>query len=167
MFSKNIIFLTIFSFTTTLIGMQQNNNWKLDKIIEVNNWTSTLCINPTEEQLIVVPCAQHIYTMDLKTNKKTAYLDINNKITSILFDQSGEKIAALSHAPETSIFNISQNKNKLIYKKRDSFQHKGSISSLYFDKDNNLLGIQSTDDYQLHITNLKTNEKITSFNHNS
>lgn len=175
--NKNIIFLTIFYLNSTLIGMESEKiipvkstgQWHLDKIFEDHRWISSVCIDPTERLLAVVPCAELVYISDLQSGKKMAFLSFNHGITSICFNHDGTKFATLSHKPETCIFDIKKDENELTLNQIDSFAHDGAITSIHFDNNDNLLGVKSIESSQnkVRINNLKTNEKIISFKHNS
>lgn len=175
--NKNIIFLTIFYLNSTLIGMEpekiipvkSTGQWRLDKIFEDHRWISSVCIDPTETLLAVVPCAELVYISDLQSGKKMAFLSFTHGITSICFNHNGTKFATLSHKPETCIFDIKRDENELTFEQIDSFTHHGAVTSIHFDDNDNLLGAQSIESLQnkVRINNLKTNKKIISFKDNS
>lgn len=142
MFGKNILFLTILSFNSALIGM---NNEKL---------------------LAAIPCNQQISVIDLESGKKIGYLNFPHEITAISLNHSDKQLAILSQS-EISIFQTPDNNKKLKCKKINSFQHKEKINSIYFDENNNVRGIDINDAHQLRTTDLKTNTEINTLNHNS
>jgi WD40 repeat protein len=187
--NKNIIFLTIFYFNSMLIGMenQKSNSshsltlvekipnytnmqktWSLQKTFhDHDNWISSVCIDPSEKLLVLVPCNNQAQIIDIESGEKLTHLDFNCEISSVCFDNSGKKFAMLSHNPKTCIFDIIKNKDKITCNKIDSFKHDGAITSIYFDHEANLLGIEPYSDREIRIKNLKTNRIVTSFNHNN
>ena len=159
-----------------LIGMenQKPNHtniqqaWSLQKTFKDHDrWISSVYIHPSEKLLAVVPCNNQVYIVDMESGIKLTSLNFSYAISSVCFDNSGKKFATLSHKPETCVFNIIKNKNKLIYEQTDSFEHDGTITSIYFDHEANLLGTEPYSDREIRIKNLKTDEIVTSFNHNN
>src|SRR5438309_7555497 len=158
MYNKGFLFLLIFHFNSTLIAMDNHTSeWHLQKELELSRWVSSVCIDPTEQLLGIVFCDAQAHITDFPSGKRIAFLDFSHGITSICFNHDGKKFAALSHKPETYIFDIEKRANSnLSYKKNNSFAHKGAITSIHFDDKNNLCGVESDANNQVHITNLKT-----------
>jgi len=172
MYNKSFLFLLILHCSGLLIGMENQiistPEWSLEKIFEGSEWVSSVCIDPTEKLLGIVFCDRRVHIADFETGKKIAFSDLSHGITSLCFNHDGKKLAVLSHKPETCIFNLTKDEKKLTLNQIDSFAHTGAITSINFDKCDNLYGVESTEhDHTVRIINLKTGQKISSFDHNN
>lgn len=134
-------------------------------------WINSICFDPSEKLLGIAFCDKQLYIVDTESDTNTNLMSISLKddINSIAFDHSGKKFAVLSYKPETLIFDIKHDKNKRIitYDSYHSFQHKEEISSIFFDENNNALGIQLDElKKKIRIIDLATNKTKISFQHN-
>jgi WD40 repeat protein len=173
MYVKIILFLISFCFNNNIIGMIAPTTplpmWTLQRTIDNYSGVNALCINKSETLLGIASCNSCARIIDFTSGKIITFLEFKHGITSLCFKNNSNQLATLTHKPETSIFDIINDAKKL-YNKIDFFEHKGVISSIYFDdNNNNVLGLKSDENNykDVHITNLKTNEILSSFRHNS
>lgn len=179
---RNIIIFTLFSFNIALVAMEIQNPlhqlppeiqqnvtqsinmqpwWYLKETVNYCSWVTSVCINPKGNFLAAVPCNKKICIFNVETQKNCPSLFFDHEITSITFNASGTKLAALSCKPKIHIYSTSQ------FKEIESFPYDGAITSIYFDNNDNLLGVKSDSTTNVVITNLKTNKKVKSFDHNN
>jgi WD40 repeat protein len=175
--NKIIIFIITLYCNNMLIGMKlqkqihKNNqqSWSLDTIIKNKDrchYISSICIDPSEKLIAVADCNQQVCIRDIILNTELACITLNYDIHSICFDHSGKKLAVLSYESIVDIFDIQHDTNKkmITYNFDHSLSHTKEISSIFFDKNNNIVGIQSNDvDGITHIIDLATNTVKTSF----
>lgn len=178
--NKIIILLIALHCNSMLIGMKiqkqnhKNNlpSWSLYKIIqndEPDQFISSICFDPSEKLLGIADCHQHVCIRDIESNKKLMSETFDDEINSICFDHYGKQFAVLLYTPKTYLFKINYDahKNTIRYNLYDSFNHEGTISSIFFDNENNICGIKSKKSTkQIQCIDLITNKKQISFEYN-
>jgi WD40 repeat protein len=169
---KNSMILISLFLTNALMNMQISTitpppTWSLEKAFEHHNWVNVVCLNKTKTLLGVSSGSTCAYITDFTSGEKIIFFDFKHGVTSLCFNEAGTKLAILTHKPEASIFDITKGiNNGFIYTKSDSFAYTGAITSIYFNNENTLLGLKSDANYEVHITDLKSNINITSYNPN-
>ena len=167
--NKIIIFLIALHCNNMLIGMKIQKSWSLDKTIKNKDrchYISSICFDPSEKLIAVADCNQQVCIRDIESNTEQACITLNYDINTICFDHSGKKLAILSYESIVDIFDIQHDKNKKIitYNFDHSLNHTKEVSSIFFDKNNNIVGTQSDDVNGItHIIDLTTNTTKTSF----
>jgi WD40 repeat protein len=167
--NKIIIFIIALQLNSMLIGVKLQQSWSLYKTIknkDRDHYISSICFDPSEKLVGVADCSQHVCIRDIESNQELMSLQLNYDINAICFDHSGKNLAILSYESTIDIFNIQYDQNTKIitYNLDHSFNHTKEISSIFFDKDNNILGIQSDDVNDItHIIDLATTTTKTSF----
>lgn len=178
--NKVIFLFIVFFYNHLLIGMQlqkpnpknSQKSWFLYKTIkndEDDRYISAICFDHSEKLLGIADCHKHVCIRDIESNKKLMSETFDDEINSICFDHYGKQFAVLLYTPKTYLFKINYDahKNTIRYNLYDSFNHEGTISSIFFDNENNICGIKSKKSTKrIQCVDLVTNKKQISFEYN-
>ena len=163
MHNKNIIFLTFFCISNTLIGMKSETSnipipvWYLTKTVTDDQGISSKHIDLPKKIFATKLNLKTIDITDPTTNTTTSFSH-NCWVTVAAISSSGNLIATGSGNNKARLFNRKKNKQITI------FELNSSVSALDFDPSEQTLAIASHDN-KVHIFNLKIYEKHATLDH--